>query len=306
MGEDVTSDYTRENQLQTLLRTWIYITEVLVTDGYSACLLKEFSNIVSGQIDQARVSAIAVPPASSITETALSEGLRTPAILSLITDHQTCDDASSLSVVHNGARNYAAGSDARHPANVYSKLMSRSNVEDRADAVTDDGFEDETNYSDVDDSSGVPPCLVSDSACLSQYHSRSPAQAYEDTLATEETTSQSSSSVNSCALTKISPLRGPSYQLESQSLLMSRSTVSHKTTSTDTPVIFNPPVSIAGLGNSSLDTDQSDDAPRSELLLSSSVHLADCVGLKKPALRSIHPQPRQNNGLHVSQIRSLC
>ena len=56
--------------------------------------------------------------------------------------------------------------------------MSSSNVEDRADAVTDDGFEDETNYSDVDESSGVPPCLVSDSACLSQYHSRSPAQAY--------------------------------------------------------------------------------------------------------------------------------
>ncbi|CZT52855.1 uncharacterized protein RSE6_14244 [Rhynchosporium secalis] len=129
MGENVTSDCTPENQLQTLLRTWIYLTEVLVTDGYSACLLKEFSNIVSGQIDQARVSAIAVPPASSITETALCEGLRTPAILSLITDHQKCDDASSLSVVHNGPRNYAAGSDTRHPANVYRKLMSRSNVE---------------------------------------------------------------------------------------------------------------------------------------------------------------------------------
>ena len=184
--------------------------------------------------------------------------------------------------------------------------MSRSNVADRADAVTDDGFEDETNYSDVDESSGVPPCLVSDSACLSQYHCGSPAQAYEDTPATEETTSQSPSSLNSCARMQMNPLRGPSYQLESQSLLMSRSTVSHKTTSTDTPVIFNPPVSIAGLGNSSLDTDQSDDAPRSELLLSSSVHLADCVGLKKPALRSIHPQHRQNNGLHVSHIRSLC
>ncbi|PVH71128.1 hypothetical protein DL98DRAFT_577525 [Cadophora sp. DSE1049] len=104
--------------------------------------------------------------------------------------------------------------------------------------------------------------LVSDSACLSQYHSRSPAQAYEDTLATEETTSQSPSSVNSCALTKISPLRGPSYQGESQSLPMSRSTVSHNTTSTDTPVIYTLPVTTAGLGNSSLDTDQSDDAPR--------------------------------------------
>jgi len=306
MGEDVTSDYTPENQLQTLLRTWIYITEVLVTDGYSACLLKEFSNIVNGEIDQARVSAIAVPPASSITEPALSEGLRSPAILSLIPDHHTCDDSSSLSVVHNGARNYAAGSDARHPANVYSKLMSRSNVEDRADAVTDDGFEDETNYSDVDESSGVPPCLVSASACLSQYHSRSPAQAYEERLATEETTSQSPSSLNSCALVQMNPLRGPSYQLESQSLLMTRATVSHKTTSTDTPVIFTPPVSIAGLGNIGLDTDQSDDAPRSELLLYSSVHLADYFGLKKPALRSIRPQPRQNNDLHVSQIRLLC
>ncbi|XMA19903.1 hypothetical protein WAI453_012694 [Rhynchosporium graminicola] len=144
MGETVTSDYTPENQPQTLLRTWIYLTEVLVTDGYSACLRKEFYNIVGGQIDQACVSAIAVPPASSITETALSEGLRTPAILSSLTDHQKCDDASSLSVVHNGPRNDAADSDARHPANVYSKLMSRSNEEDRADAVTDEGFENET------------------------------------------------------------------------------------------------------------------------------------------------------------------
>ncbi|KAH6696563.1 hypothetical protein BKA61DRAFT_250766 [Leptodontidium sp. MPI-SDFR-AT-0119] len=262
---DITRNYTPENQLQALLRTWIYITEVLVTNGYSACLLKEFSSIASGQVDQARVSSIATPPASSIAETARSEGLRTPAILSLITNHQTCDDASSLSLGHNGDRNVATGSDDCHPANVYSKWMSRSNVEDRADTVTDDEVEDELNYSNVDDPSGVPPYLISNSACLSQYHSRSPAQVYEDTLATEETTSQSSSRVNSCALTQISPLRGPSHRRESQSLPMSRSTMSHNTTSTDPPIIYTIPVSTAGLGNSSLDTDQSDDAPRSEL-----------------------------------------
>jgi len=51
MGENATSDYTAENQLQTLLRTWICITEVFVTDGYFVGLLKAFSNIVSGQID---------------------------------------------------------------------------------------------------------------------------------------------------------------------------------------------------------------------------------------------------------------
>ncbi|KAH9203312.1 hypothetical protein DL95DRAFT_399462 [Leptodontidium sp. 2 PMI_412] len=140
--------------------------------------------------------------------------------------------------------------------------MSRATVEDGADTATDDGVEDEIDYSDVDDPSGVPPCLVSDSAGLSQYHSRSPAQAFEDTLATEEITSQSPSRVSSCALAQSCPLRGPSHRRESQSLPTSRSSMSHNTTATDPPVTYTIPVSTAGLGNSSLDTDQSDDAPR--------------------------------------------
>ncbi|KAH9204538.1 hypothetical protein DL95DRAFT_398387, partial [Leptodontidium sp. 2 PMI_412] len=90
----------------------------------------------------------------------------------------------------------------------------------------------------------------------------SPAQAFEDKLATEETTSRSSSRVSSCALAQISPLRGPSHRRESQSLPTSRSSMSHNTTSTDPAVTYTIPVSTAGLGNSSLDTDQSDDAPR--------------------------------------------
>ncbi|KAH9203449.1 hypothetical protein DL95DRAFT_451985 [Leptodontidium sp. 2 PMI_412] len=219
MGDNVTRNYTPKNQLQTLLQTWTYITEVLVTNGYSACLLKEFCSIASGQVDQALVNGLATSTASSIAETDRFEALRTAAILSLITNHQTCDDASSLSLGHDGDRNVAAGSDDCRPANVYSKWMSRSNVEDGADTATDDGVEGEIDYSDVDDPSGVPPCLVSDSACLSQYHSRSPAQAFEDTLATEEITSQSSSRVSSCALVQSCPLRGPSHRRESQNRL---------------------------------------------------------------------------------------
>ena len=263
MGENVSRNYTSKNQLQNFLHTWTCITEVLVTNGYSACLLNEFSRILSGQVDQARVKGIATSTASS-TKTDRSEGLRTPSILSVITNHQTCDNASSLSLGHNRNRNVAAGSDDCQPAKVYSNWISRSSVEDSADTVTDDGVKDEIDYSDVNDPSGVLPCLVSDSARLSQYHSRSPAQACEDTLATEETTSQSSSRVSSCALTQISPLRGPLHRRESQSLPTSRSSMSHNTTSPDPPVLYTIPVSTAGLGNSSLDTDQSDDVPRSK------------------------------------------
>ena len=190
----------------------------LVTNGYSAYLLKEFSSIVIGQGDQALVNGLATSTAPSIAATARSEKLHIAANLSLITNHQTCDDASSLSL---GGRNVAAGSDDCQPANVYSK----SAFESGADTVTDDGGEDEIDCSGVDDPSGVPPCLVSDGARLSQYCSRSPAQACEDTLATEETTSQSSSTVTSCALTQASPLRGPLHRRESQSLPTSRSSM---------------------------------------------------------------------------------
>lgn len=139
MGDNVSRNYTSKNQLQKLLQTWTYITEVLVTNGYSACLLKEFSSIANGQVGQARVDGLATSTASLIAETDRSEILCTAAILSLITNHQTYDDASSLSLGHNGDRNVAAESDDCQPANVYSTWMSRSNVEDGADTVTDDG-----------------------------------------------------------------------------------------------------------------------------------------------------------------------
>lgn len=264
MGDNVTRNHTPQDQLQTLLRTWTYITEILFFNGYSACLLKEFSRIASGQVDHALVNGLATSTTSSITETNRSEALRTSVLLSLITDHQTYGDASSLSLSHDGDRNVVAGGDDCQPANVYSKYMSRATVEDGADTVTDDAVEDEIDYSDLDDPSRVPPCLVSDSACLSQYHIRSPAQAFEDTMATEETRSQSSSRVSSYALAQISPLRGLSHRRESQSLPTSRSSMSYNTTSTDPPVIYTIPVSTAGLRNSSQDTDQNDDAPRSE------------------------------------------
>ncbi|KAH7370508.1 hypothetical protein BKA65DRAFT_488589 [Rhexocercosporidium sp. MPI-PUGE-AT-0058] len=195
MGENVRRNYTSKNEVQNLLQTWTNITEVLITNGYSVYLLKEFSGILSGQADQACVKGIATSTVLSIAETDRSEGLHTPTILSVISNHQTCDDASSMSLGYRGDRNVAAGSDDCQPANVYSKWMSRSNVEDEADTVTYVGAEDEINYSDIDDPSGVSPSLVADNACLSQYHSRSPAQACEDTLAAEETASQTSSRV---------------------------------------------------------------------------------------------------------------
>ena len=136
----------------------------------------------------------------------------------------------------------------------------------------DDGVVDEIDYSDLDDPSRVPPWLVSDSACLSQYYSRSPAQALEDTLATEETASQSSSMVSSCALAQISLMRVPPHRRESPSLPMSKSSMCHNTTSTDSPVMYTIPVSTAGLVKNHLDTHQSDDAPRSE-----AYHSRSCI-----------------------------
>ncbi|KAL2063215.1 hypothetical protein VTL71DRAFT_5019 [Oculimacula yallundae] len=218
-------------------------------DTLHACSTNSLGSSLDGS---ARVKGIATSTASS-TETDRSEGLRTPAILSVITNH----DASSLSLGHSGNRNVAAGGDDCQPANVYSEWMSRSSVEDGADTATDDGIEDEIDCSDVDDPSGVSPRLVSDSACLSQYYSRGLAQAFEDTLAPEETTSQSFSRVSSCSLAQIRHLRG-----ESQSLPTSRSSMCHNTTSTEPPAVYTIPVSTAGQGNSSLDTHRSDDAPR--------------------------------------------
>jgi hypothetical protein len=80
--------------------------------------------------------------------------------------------------------NLSAGRDVSQPAKEFYKAVSLPSVKDKADTVTDDVTDDETDDEETDDSdvdnAGVSPRLVSESASLSQYRSRSPAQPFAD------------------------------------------------------------------------------------------------------------------------------
>ncbi|PVH72156.1 hypothetical protein DL98DRAFT_596282 [Cadophora sp. DSE1049] len=104
---------------------------------------------------------------------------------SFATNHRKYNDTSTLDSGRPWDTNLSAGRDVSQPANEFYKAVSLPNVKNQADTVTDDTTDDETDDeetddSDVDNAFGVSPRLVSESANLSQYRSRTPVRLGDD------------------------------------------------------------------------------------------------------------------------------
>ncbi|CAD6449035.1 ccd4c356-ca29-4785-adea-69b6e8929bab [Sclerotinia trifoliorum] len=94
------SSKNAKNLRRNLLQTWTYITEDLVTNEYYAWLLKELTNrpAIKPAWMSSTTHLLATSTAVSfIAVTDRSEVLHNPAIISLTTNHQKHDDASSVS-----------------------------------------------------------------------------------------------------------------------------------------------------------------------------------------------------------------
>ncbi|CZR50576.1 uncharacterized protein PAC_00450 [Phialocephala subalpina] len=252
-------------QLHCLLQVWTSITHVLVSNGCSAHLLKALSDIwTSGQVDQACIDVIRKP----LSETSADASLRaiidrfelsrshTLTSRSFATNHRKYSDTSTLDPGRLWDTNLSAGRDVSQPANEFYKAVSLPSVKDKADTVTDDVTDDETDDeetddSDVDNAFGVSPRLVSESASLSQYRSRSPAQPLADALATEEPTLTCHSwpVVESTAVADVVPLQNPWSR---EGFPTPRSSTPLNPVSSDPPVTPAIQAFAAGLDNSIL------------------------------------------------------
>jgi hypothetical protein len=149
----------------------------------------------SGQIDQACLDVIQKYPFELFADTSAagidrSELSRFTAIISksFTTNHQQNSDTSNLDADRTRDTDPSLAEDGSQPTNVCDRWMSSPSVEGKADIVADDGSDD---GSDLDDPFGISPCLVSESASLSQYRDRSPMQTSKnmlskDTLAMDE------------------------------------------------------------------------------------------------------------------------